>query len=268
MNRFASHPQVGYHAPVRPSRLIGFSSLKQSCDESRRTSAVPAASSSVPPVLVARREARKGLPVSARIVRSTNPSSHRLHLVVGAVVLANHNPWRPLMAASHCTGASALLTSEIRIGVYPRACTHFLGTAAQLTAEGLIPEGFEWPTAAARVTITVGKFSHWLGRQRPEGHKGAMRSWIGMDNWFLRRSLTAQEYGGRNFADVYEKSRALAEALRRGTPEWERLINALMIARFDGQYQAFRNLIVPAQKRGRGRPSKKLSALSSQGAAV
>jgi hypothetical protein len=78
--------------------LIGFGSLIHRCDASRSSFADSAASSFVPPFMVARWEARKGLPVRASGVRSTNPSSHRPHLVVGAVVFANYTAWRPHMA--------------------------------------------------------------------------------------------------------------------------------------------------------------------------
>jgi hypothetical protein len=100
---------LGYHPPVSAKKaLIGFGHPKHPYDASRRTPAVSAASLSVPPVMVARWEARKGLPVPARGVRLTNPSSHRHRLVTGAVVFANHTPWRPHMAQSLAsTGAPA-----------------------------------------------------------------------------------------------------------------------------------------------------------------
>ena len=84
--------------PLRKKSATGFGDLKHPYDESRRSPADSAASLSVPPVLVARWEARKGLPVPARGVRFANPSSHRPRLATGAVVFANHTPRRPFMA--------------------------------------------------------------------------------------------------------------------------------------------------------------------------
>lgn len=62
-----------------------------------------AASSFVPPVLAARWEARKGLPVRSACSRLTNLSSRRPRLVTGATVFANLNTGRPNMAQSSLT---------------------------------------------------------------------------------------------------------------------------------------------------------------------
>lgn len=97
MSRFDS-VQKGYTCSV--SKEIGFGHLYHRCDASRSFSAEPAASLSVPPVMVARWEARKGLPVRASGVRLTNPSSRRPRLVTSASVFANHTARRPIMAQS------------------------------------------------------------------------------------------------------------------------------------------------------------------------
>jgi hypothetical protein len=165
------------------------------------------------------------------------------------------------------SGAPALLASDLIIQITPRAHTEYQGTAEQLRAEGLIPDGFKWPTGTSRISCEVGKFSYWVGRKRPEGHKGPMSSWAGVDNWFLRRGLTSQERDGWRAADIYEKSMALAEVIRRGTPEYNRISNASWKARCDDKHQAFRSLVIPEPKRGRGRPSK-TTTTQTQGASA
>jgi hypothetical protein len=92
----------GYPLPVTSKKgVVGFGDSCNHCDKSRSfCSADHAASLSLPPVLVARWEAREGLPVRASGSRFANPSSHRPHLAMGAVVLVNRTAWRPLMAPS------------------------------------------------------------------------------------------------------------------------------------------------------------------------
>lgn len=148
-------------------------------------------------------------------------------------------------------GASALLASDLIIYITPRARTEYQGTAEQLRAEGLIPDGFKWPTGRSYASYEVGNFSYTLGRMRPDGHKGPMSSWVGMDYWFLCRGLTSQERDGWRAAEIYEKAMDLAEVIRRGTPEWWRIADASRKARRDDKYQSFRSLVVPEPKRGR-----------------
>lgn len=122
--RLTAASTLGYHPPVSAKKaLIGFGDPKHPYDASRRTPAVSAASLSVPPVMVARWEARKGLPVPARGVRFANPSSHRPRLAMGAVVFANHTPWRPHMAQiilSPYAGKSPVVQTRTR-GRLPNA---------------------------------------------------------------------------------------------------------------------------------------------------
>lgn len=99
---------MGYTGLVTSHKGVsGFGDPCNRCDASRSSLAVRAASLSAPPVLVARRETRKGLPVRASGSRFANPSSHRPRLATGAVVVANRTAWRPFMAQSASRGASA-----------------------------------------------------------------------------------------------------------------------------------------------------------------
>lgn len=112
--------RLGYTLPV--SKEIGFGHLYHLCDESRSFSADSAASLSMPPVMVARWEARKGLPVLARGVRLTNLSSRRPRLVTSASVFANHTSRRPIMAQSLSpAGTSAQILTHARFDRPPVA---------------------------------------------------------------------------------------------------------------------------------------------------
>lgn len=165
------------------------------------------------------------------------------------------------------TGTAALLASDLTIHVTPRAYTSYQGTAAQLIAEGLIPDGFKWPTGANRVTVTVGRFEHWIFRTRPEGHKGPMSSWVNGDCWHLRRSLANQPRNGFREADIYAKTMELAETIYRGTAEWNRTFYRAYETRKDDKYQAFRLQLLGEPKRGRGRPAKNTTTpATTQGA--
>lgn len=170
------------------------------------------------------------------------------------------------MTVNESVGAPRLLASDLQVEIIPRAYTQYHGTAAQLIAEGLIPDGFKWPIGSNRITIEVGKFSLWIGRKRPEGHKGPMSSWTSGDYWFLRRELKSQTRNGYREADIYAKKMELADAIYRGTPEFARIGNASWKARCDDKYQAFRSLVIPEPKRGRGRPAK--TTMQTQGASV
>lgn len=151
---------------------------------------------------------------------------------------------------------------DLIISIHQRACTRYHGTAAQLIAEGLIPDGFEWPRKASRISFEIGKFTHWMGRCRPEGIKGPMSVWVEGDHWFLQRSLTADEGRGWDRAQLYEKTMELADLVRRNTPEWNRMFTRAWETRKDSKYQAFRLQLLGEPKRGRGRPAKNTNTQS------
>jgi len=69
-------------------------------------------------------------------------------------------------------GVPALVASDLMIEIHPRWLCRFRGTAEQLVAEGLIPEGFKWPCKTERHSWGSGAFDYFLERCRPEGIKG------------------------------------------------------------------------------------------------
>lgn len=160
-------------------------------------------------------------------------------------------PKEPIMADTRTpqqsAGNVALRAYDLTIHITPRAYTEYYGTAAQLIAEGLIPDGFKWPDGVRHVTIEVGDFCHWIGR-RPDGHKGPMSSWTSGDYWSLRRSLISQSRDSGRTAELYAKKQELADIIYRGTPEYSRIANASWKAHCDDKYQAFRELVIPKKK--------------------
>lgn len=121
MHRFNVPAVVGYTTPVTPAMgVAGIGLLKHRCDASRSFFAESAASLSVPPVLAARagslRARRFAQAVSGRPTRS----SRRPRLVSGAVVVANHTAWRPLMAQS----LSLPARTAARVIALPNAAPH------------------------------------------------------------------------------------------------------------------------------------------------
>lgn len=163
--------------------------------------------------------------------------------------------------------ASPGVPADLLISIHPRASTRYHGTASQLIAEGLIPDGFKWPHKASRMSFEIGKFTHWMGRCRPDGIKGPMSIWTEGDYWFLQRSLTAEEGRGWHHAQLYEKTMELADIIRRNTPEWSRTSVRAYETRKDAKYQAFRLQLLGEPKRGRGRPAK-TAATQTQGSAA
>lgn len=113
--------------------VIGFGHSSQPHDESRGFSVAESAASLLCLHALWWLDGRpQGLPVPAGAVRLTNPSSYRPRLVTGAVVVANHSPWRPNMAHT-ALGTSAAM---------PAACiAAFPSTLAAPIAPQRMPPG-------------------------------------------------------------------------------------------------------------------------------
>ena len=151
---------------------------------------------------------------------------------------------------------------ELLIDIWRDHWAGYEGTAAQLEAEGLIPEGFEWPQAAADMQWEANGYAYWLRRTRPDGHKGPMRSWLQLDNWFVRIRVAGRDghWSGRRAlerraeelkADYYRQTAA-------GWREWQANWTRYSAAQNDEKFRAFKALIpglVPP-KRGRSRKPK------------
>lgn len=122
-----------------------------------------------------------------------------------------------------------------------------IGTAAQLQAEGLIPHDFEWPQAATTKIWQANGFEYWLHRTRPEGHKGPMRSWLALDNWFVRVRVASRDHDwltrkalDRKAEDLKAEYHRISEA---GSREWRAGWERFRAAQKDPGFQHFKTLI-------------------------
>lgn len=165
-----------------------------------------------------------------------------------------------------------LQTPELRITICRDGWAQFEGTAAQLIDEGLIPDGFEWPRAAADKRWEAHGYTYWLRRERPEGHKGPMRSWLELDNWFVRVGVKGRDYHWRQRRELERRADELKEdayrLTRAGSIKWEADWRRFQATQSDKAYQAFRAKVpalAPPPKRGR-KPKNKPENSPSQSA--
>ena len=166
------------------------------------------------------------------------------------------------------TTTPALAERELLISIWPDEFTRFEGTAAQLLAEGIIPDGFEWPRARADSRWKANGFDCWLHRTRPEGWKGSMKSWSEVDNWTVRISVTGRDYVELRRLALVRKSAELQAEFRRQTAigrcEWDAEGRRYWAAHYDKDFQAFKALIpglIPAK---RGRKAKTTTSGAAQ----
>ena len=111
----------------------------------------------------------------------------------------------------------ALGERELHITIWHDEFARLEGSAAQLVAEGFIPEGFEWPRARVDSQWEANGFDYWLRRTRPEGWKGSMKSWSEVDNWFIRITVTGRDYIERSRLALVRESAVLQGEFRRHT---------------------------------------------------
>ena len=81
----------------REKGVVGFGSPLNRCDASRSSTADPAASLSVPPVLAARTGSLRARRFAQAVPGLPTRSSCRPRLEAGAAVFANRTAWRPIM---------------------------------------------------------------------------------------------------------------------------------------------------------------------------
>jgi hypothetical protein len=141
---------------------------------------------------------------------------------------------------------------DVAVSFIADFCTDFEGTAAQLTAEGLLPGDFEWPAGDRRACWTANGVDYEVFRTRPNGHKGPKRSWLTLDNWCLRIKV-ADPTGSRRLQRVIErKARELEDEIFRQSAQgardcdvrFSRYVNACQ----DGAFQAFKTALLPPRR--------------------
>jgi hypothetical protein len=137
--------------------------------------------------------------------------------------------------------AAAVIASDLIIEILPRDSVEWLGTRAQLEAEGLVPREVLWPDRDRWIGWTADGFEFWLRRARPLGMKGPKRLWIQGDWWALRQTLLANRGKGHWPAVIYEKKCELDALLWSQSDEGQRCVERWQNARSDRRFQSFKN---------------------------
>ena len=154
---------------------------------------------------------------------------------------------------------------EIIIDVRPHLWIQYEGTRAQLEDEGLIAKDADWPARATDIRWKKGGFDYWLRRTRPAGLKGPKRTWLEMDNWFIRVEVADRPSDWRARRGIEEKRDALRAEIHSCSPlgRFERSIQwqTLWAARDDKAFQAFKSTFAPERKR----PGRKPKAQAVEG---
>lgn len=148
---------------------------------------------------------------------------------------------------------------ELHIEIWRDEFFDFEGTALQLEAEGLIPQGFEWPSGRDSKNWEANGFDCSMHRSRPAGHKGPMSSWLELDNWCIRVRVTGRDFFWRERQQLARKAEELRADYYRltaaGSREWDKKWSRHYATLKDEAFQAFKakvpGLIPP--KRGRKR---------------
>lgn len=149
---------------------------------------------------------------------------------------------------------------ELHIEIDKDFRVEYKGARAQLEAEGIIPEGMEWPVGKDSVHWQAKGLEFWLRRRRPSDMKGPMKLWLEGDYWELSFSPIGQRYWD---SLLRQKARELNEMLfeqsEEGRRRWHATLQRVEIAAKDKGFQAFLAkvpaLAEPAPRR-RGKKAK------------
>lgn len=125
------------------------------------------------------------------------------------------------------------------------------GSRAMLEAEGLIPEGTNWPDGRGDVFWHAGPFRFWLRRRRPVGVKGPIKN---VDWWRLRWMLADE--ADSSALIIRRKAKELADTARSlsAVGQAERLLraNRIVAAKRDASFQQFKVALgIPSSQRRR-----------------
>lgn len=136
---------------------------------------------------------------------------------------------------------------EIKILPCGVACWEFVGSRAQLQAEGVIPTDAQWPEGLDTYEWESASLKFSLRRTKPSDLKGPRKVWAGVDWWVLRGS----HKGAPPFAirEIQRKRRELEAAMYRETLEGRREASVLWHrywqAREDKAFQVFKAKVLP-----------------------
>jgi hypothetical protein len=140
--------------------------------------------------------------------------------------------------------AADVIASDLIIEIVPRESVEWIGTQAQLVAEGLVPAEVLWPDRDRWVGWATPVFEYWLRRTRPLGMKGSKRLWIEGDWWALRQSALADRGKGHLPAVIYEKKCELNALVWKQSEEGQRFAERWLKARADKGFQSFKHKLM------------------------
>ena len=148
------------------------------------------------------------------------------------------------MAKAKYLPSPELIASDLLIAIRPRAEVWYQGSAEQLRAEGLIPEGFAWPKGREMVYWMAGGFDLTVERCRPPGTKSPMRQWASGDWWLLVRSPIGCRGQGPGPTLIYEKQRELEYELWRESAAGHAMFRRWWDAHRDDAFQSFKRQLL------------------------
>lgn len=130
---------------------------------------------------------------------------------------------------------------ELTIEIYPRGFDIWVGSRAQLEAEGLIPDSLEWPSGTASHVWQHDGFEYWLKRCRPDDMTGPMKLWANGDHWFFRRCRPERD--GFAAARLYEREQELRREKLRQSGAFAQLDARWLKSQCSDAFQRFKQLV-------------------------
>ena len=143
--------------------------------------------------------------------------------------------------ATQDSNNSQLPADDLRITFLYGGAVRFVGTSAQLVAEGLIPKNPKWPNSNTTANWNTEQFHFGVRRVKPEGMKDPKAEWEKLDNWELTRR--PQKELSCHEAAIREKIEEIERINFRHSREGHLLFNKWWKAEQDVAFQAFRALI-------------------------
>lgn len=143
---------------------------------------------------------------------------------------------------------------DLSIAIFPTTAVSFIGTSAQLMAEGLIPKNPTWPKGSERASWNTEEFNFSIIRRKPAGMKGPKAAWITLDNWWLIR--TPHKLPTWESIAINEKTEEIERIKFLNTREGKLLHKKYWTARNDAAFQSFKALIPGLLPPKRGRKLK------------
>ena len=137
--------------------------------------------------------------------------------------------------------------SEIRIEMDPGRYSIFMGSRMSLEAEGLVPEGFEWPVGSKACIWEEGLFKCNI-RRYPSVSSIKKSVWSTQDHWRLCMFISNQPNNHWLQLSIAEKTRELAHAVWRLSPAGERQCERWCAAREDKDYCEFMERVLPPRR--------------------